>query len=516
MGESEPDKKRSLEKQTTTATRSRIQLLLHCVDGCVPYLNPQQLEQHFPPSETDLWLGLAVRDSCVIPIFNNTSSISDTTEGEEKKSKRKNKKKNQQQQQQPSDDTTTTTSSTKSKVRGYTFAASRPDPWLLPYKRLTVPSFDLRHTDQIYDKGAKNTNKGNNNSNGNSTSKNTNNSVLVWTPHGRQKLTADLYATASLEGLQSQHTVSLFDDVDEEGFSIKRKQKAETRNQQWFQDLSSRQHDSTVSGDSSSSFLWKPILLPHQGEKGVDLNDESRKTLASSSNVDVVIEGTNNKTEHVPSGVAFVGRWSPGVQLNKMISKDSATTNTHLDRIQWKAILTTYSLPEILDIASTGIVNVIGTNLPQKWAKEKLALGLDLSMDEPLSDIPTTGRDPKRQKTEIAETTTDNTSKENGTIPEKTPSLNADGCMDLSDKTYARNPKPLVVGCKCFVCKDNRFSRAYIHHLVVAKEMVAEILIFGHNLHCLLELLQKFDCDEINRKKVNDYILRQLGSCQSK
>lgn len=501
----EPDKKRSLEQQARTATRSRIQLLIHCVDGCVPYLNPHQLEQHFPPSDTDLWLGLAVRDSCVIPIFNKSSSISDKTEGEEKKKKRKNQKKKQQQ----SDDTT----STKSKVRGYTFAASRPDPWLLPYKRLTVPSFDLRHTDQIYDKGAKNTTRGNN-SNGNSTSKNTNNSVHVWTPHGRQKLTADLYATASLEGLQSQHTVSLFDDVDEEGFSIKRKQKAETRNQQWFQQLSSRQHDSPVSGDSSS-FLWKPILLPHQGEKDID-PDERTKASAISSKADAN-EGTNNMTEHVPSGVAFVGRWSPGVQLNKMISQDSATTNTHLDRIQWKAILTTYSLSEILDIASTGIVNVIGTNLPQKWAKEKLALGLDLSIDEPLSDIPATGRDPKRQKTETAKATTDSSSKENDTIPEKTPPpLNADGCMDLSDKTYARDPKPLVAGCECFVCKDNRFSRAYINHLVVAKEMIAEILIFGHNLHCMLQLLQKFDCKESNRIKVNDFILRQLGSCQSK
>jgi hypothetical protein len=491
MGEPEPDKKRSFEQQTAT-TGSKIQLLLHCVDGCVPYLNPHQLEQHFPPSETDLWLGLAVRDSCVTPIFNS-SSISDKTDGEEKKSKRKNKKKKQQ-----SDD------STKSKVRGYTFAATRPDPWLLPYTRLTVPSFDLRYIDQIYDKGAKNTTKGNN-SHGN-TSKNTNNSVHVWTPHGRQKLTADLYATASLEGLQSQHTVSLFDDVDEKGFSIKRKHKAETRNQQWFQQLSSRQHDSCVSGDSSS-FLWKAILLPHKGEKDFDLNDDSTKTSASSLKVDGN-EG-KNKTEHVPSGVAFVGRWRPGVQLNKMICKDITTTNTHFDRIQWKAILATYSLSEILDIASTGIVNVIGTNLPQKWAKEKLALGLDLSM-EPLSDIPATGREPKRQKIKTVETTT-SSSKENDTIPEKTP-LNADGCMDLSDKTYARDPQSLVAGCKCFVCKENRFSRAYIHHLVVAKEMVAEILLFGHNLYCLLELLRKFDCEESNRNKVNDFILRQLGS----
>jgi len=328
-----------------------------------------------------------------------------------------------------------------------------------------------------------------------------------------------LYATASLEGLKSQHTISLFDDVDEVEFSIRRKQKAETRNQQWFQHLSSRQDSlffkqpsekgsnndnntgARVSG-SSSSLLWKPILLPHEIEKDSDINNESAKPSASSLKVDV---NEGNKKEHVPSGVAFVGRWRSGLQLNEMIYKD-ITKNANFDSIQWKAILTTDSTPEILDIASTGIVNVIGTNLPQKWAKKKLALGLDLSM-EPLSDNPAAGRDPKRQKIENIEKTA--SSQLNVTITDKL-LLNADGCMDLSDKAYARDPKSLVTGCECFVCKENRFSKAYIHHLVVAKEMLAEILIFGHNLHYLLKLLRYFDSEESNRNKVNEYIRRQL------
>jgi len=92
--------------------------------------------------------------------------------------------------------------------------------------------------------------------------------------------------------------------------------------------------------------------------------------------------------------------------------------------------------------------------------------------------------------------------------------LNADGCMDLADKSYARDPRPLVVGCGCFVCKDARFSRAYIHHLVVAKEMVAEILLFGHNLFSLLELLRSFDSNNpaCSHEAMKELIYGQMSS----
>lgn len=491
----EHDTKRSLET-TAATTRGGTKLLLHCVDGCVPYLNPNQLEQHFPPS--DLWLGLAVRDCCVAPIFNVPRPSEPKGPG-----KRKGKPKKQ-------------SDTPKNKVRGYTFAATSPDPWLLPYTRITVPSFDLQNTDPCDNKkGGKSAVAYGN------TSKNTNNSIHVWTPHGRQKLTADLYATASLEGLQSQHTVSLFDDVDEEEFSSRRKQKAESRNKQWFQKLSSRCKSllskETSTNDSNDgkqangscdriSSLWKPILLPHQAEKDLDLNEKASSNPSTSSQNEDAKEG--NSEEHVPSGVAFVGRWRPGLELSQMIRKDLAS-GSKLDSIQWKAILTTHSFSEFLDIAGTGIVNVIGTNLPQKWAKEKLALGIDLSM----IPLPAAPRDPKRQKTDTEESIIPNTVAEATVESTDKMILNANGCMDCSDVRFARDPGPLVAGCGCFVCKENRFSRAYIHHLVVAKEMLADVLIFGHNLHCLIQLLRCFDDSvESDRTKLKDFFLRQLQS----
>mmetsp|Transcript_15631 Transcript_15631/g.15565 ORF Transcript_15631/g.15565 Transcript_15631/m.15565 type:complete len:457 (-) Transcript_15631:2289-3659(-) len=450
--------------------KDRIQLLLHCEDGCVPFLNPSQLEKYFPPLESNLWLGLAVRDSCVAPILDSMNSV----EGKNTRIKNSENKKN--------------------KVRGYTFARNKPDPWLQPYTRVTVPSFDLR-IDEYNGKNSK----------GGNTSKNSNNAVLVWTPHGRQKLTPELYATASLEGLQSHHTLSLFDDIDKEDFSEKRKEKAENRNQLWFQHLRQKQEslasrvsdpdpdsltvkeiskDSTVTETNRihNSLIWKPVLLPH------DSLYDLEPALSSSTSV----KSENNSMDHL-SGVAFVGRWRHGMQLKKI--------QKNMESIQWKVIMSTFSLSEILDIASEGTINVIGTNLPQKWAREQLALGLELDMVGITSD-PT--RENKRQKKITETTTTGSATQASAKI------LNADGCMDLSDKIYARDPNPLVIGCSCFACGDNRFSKAYVHHLVCAKEILAGIIIFGHNLHSLIQLVRTFDSNCVSPEVVNKCIRQQL------
>eukprot|EP00536_Pseudo-nitzschia_multiseries_P003024 jgi/Psemu1/322825/estExt_fgenesh1_pg.C_430024 len=259
----------------------------------------------------------------------------------------------------------------------------------------------------------------------------------------------------------------------------------------------------------------------------MDAEEDSGKSAKSSK----PFPNNDESTDCTPSGLAFVGCWHPGVRFDALLRNNTNTNSA--ESIPWKAILTTHSLKEIIEIASTGIINVIGTDLPRKWAKEKLALGLDLDLDlnldltktrqspqgdEPVAVGATAERDdqpdetavdvdgpqPKRQKT--AEDT-------GAARPKPKPKLNADGCMDLSDESLARDPKPLVEGCGCFVCKDARFSRAYIHHLVVAKEMVAEILLFGHNLHRLLQLLRAFDSNDPDRgKAVKEIVYGQLPS----
>ena len=45
-----------------------------------------------------------------------------------------------------------------------------------------------------------------------------------------------------------------------------------------------------------------------------------------------------------------------------------------------------------------------------------------------------------------------------------------------------------VSGCGCHACMY--YSRAYIHHLLLSKEMLAEVLLYNHNQYQVVELFQ--------------------------
>ncbi|MBJ2120818.1 tRNA guanosine(34) transglycosylase Tgt [Arthrobacter sp. MSA 4-2] len=54
-----------------------------------------------------------------------------------------------------------------------------------------------------------------------------------------------------------------------------------------------------------------------------------------------------------------------------------------------------------------------------------------------------------------------------------------DGRLNLSNARFRRDFTPLVEGCDCYTCTN--YTRAYIHHLFKAKEMVSATLISIHN-----------------------------------
>ena len=58
--------------------------------------------------------------------------------------------------------------------------------------------------------------------------------------------------------------------------------------------------------------------------------------------------------------------------------------------------------------------------------------------------------------------------------------------LDLTEEKYVRDTRPLLAGCTCHACRHH--TRAYIHHLIRAKEMLGEILMYGHNQHQLIRL----------------------------
>jgi queuine tRNA-ribosyltransferase len=63
------------------------------------------------------------------------------------------------------------------------------------------------------------------------------------------------------------------------------------------------------------------------------------------------------------------------------------------------------------------------------------------------------------------------------------------GRINLMNAVNAHDPAPIVDGCTCYTCQH--FSRAYLRHLIVAKEMLSATLISIHNIHTLLDLARR-------------------------
>lgn len=62
------------------------------------------------------------------------------------------------------------------------------------------------------------------------------------------------------------------------------------------------------------------------------------------------------------------------------------------------------------------------------------------------------------------------------------------GRLNLMNATFARDPRPIDESCDCYTCRT--FTRAYLRHLIVAKELLAGTLISIHNLRALVQLVK--------------------------
>jgi queuine tRNA-ribosyltransferase len=62
-----------------------------------------------------------------------------------------------------------------------------------------------------------------------------------------------------------------------------------------------------------------------------------------------------------------------------------------------------------------------------------------------------------------------------------------EGTLNLRNARHADDPAPLDAGCRCSACRQ--FSRAYLHHVVKANEIIASMLITAHNLTYYQDLM---------------------------
>jgi queuine tRNA-ribosyltransferase len=61
------------------------------------------------------------------------------------------------------------------------------------------------------------------------------------------------------------------------------------------------------------------------------------------------------------------------------------------------------------------------------------------------------------------------------------------GAVNLKNARHQDDPRPLDAGCSCPAC--TRYSRAYLHHVFRAGEIISSMLLTWHNLHYYQDLM---------------------------
>jgi queuine tRNA-ribosyltransferase len=74
--------------------------------------------------------------------------------------------------------------------------------------------------------------------------------------------------------------------------------------------------------------------------------------------------------------------------------------------------------------------------------------------------------------------------------------FSSEGRLNLMNASYAQDKHPIDEACSCYTCRT--FTRAYLRHLIVAKELLAGTLLSIHNLHALINLVNEIRASILN------------------
>ena len=86
------------------------------------------------------------------------------------------------------------------------------------------------------------------------------------------------------------------------------------------------------------------------------------------------------------------------------------------------------------------------------------------------------------------------------------------GKLPIKNARFARDETPLDPGCGCYTCRT--FSRAYLRHLFMAKEILAMRLNTIHNLSFFLELMTRAR-EAIEQDRYGDFTRETLARLQA-
>jgi queuine tRNA-ribosyltransferase len=93
--------------------------------------------------------------------------------------------------------------------------------------------------------------------------------------------------------------------------------------------------------------------------------------------------------------------------------------------------------------------------------------------------------------------------------------FSSEGRLNLMNATFAHDKRPIDVACTCYTCQT--FTRAYLRHLIVARELLAGTLLSIHNLHALIQLVRDIRgsiVDNTFEKRVPFWLARWQGNAE--
>jgi queuine tRNA-ribosyltransferase len=93
--------------------------------------------------------------------------------------------------------------------------------------------------------------------------------------------------------------------------------------------------------------------------------------------------------------------------------------------------------------------------------------------------------------------------------------FSSEGRLNLMNASFSRDARPIDKTCACYTCQT--FSRAYLRHLILSRELLAGTLLSIHNLHSLIQLVKEIRVSIMNNtfeSKIPAWLAQWQGNAE--
>lgn len=293
--------------------------------------------------------------------------------------------------------------------------------------------------------------------------------ISIWAPSGRRKITPDEYMSV-VETFSFDVAIAPSDCIPS-GLTAKRCRKSQERTIRFI--------DRCLQVKEEKK-LKAPLLGVVQGGDSLFYREKCAKELASRDVDGYVIGGLDV--------INTSSDWSTLLEVSvKNLGKDKV-----------KFMLGVLTPLQVLQAVELG-VDVFDTVIAYDAAERGCALNFPFKESHVTSSASEVIEESKSKKAKTDSTT--KTTRDSSVVSEeesKSEKVRTNGGVgsdidlikptkdlsvyeiNLADKCYFEDDTCLFAGCACYTCTHH--VRAYLHHLLVTKEMLAQVLLMIHNL----------------------------------